>query len=281
MRRSLGWLVLAAALLPAAAFAQGDSERLRNAKTLFFDQKYENAREEWQAVRATGRGPEAQAALYWIARCSESLGERERALAEYGEYLASHPADPALAQEAKTGRIGLAVKLAQVGHPGHLSIAREGLADADKVVRYFAALRLASLGSDQGKPAVPVLKEILAKETDQDLVERAKLYLLRLDRRALAAESPSPSPPRGARHQAGWIRVRIYDKGSSRPSLALNVPIALAELVFTSLPEDARDELRRKGYDSANFWERVKKTGPTDILTVEGEDGERVQVWIE
>ncbi|HVO11593.1 MAG TPA: HEAT repeat domain-containing protein [Vicinamibacteria bacterium] len=280
MRRRLAWLALAAALLPAAALAQGDSERLRNAKALFFDQKYDKAREEWQAVRAAGRGPEAQAALYWIARCSESLGERERALAEYGEYLASRPADPTLAQEAKTGRIGLAVKLAQVGHPGHLAIASAGLSDPDKVVRYFAALRLASLGPEQGKPAVPVLKEILAKETDQDLVERAKLNLLRLDRSALAT-SPPPPPPRNGHRQAGWIRVRVYDRGSSRPTLALNVPIALAELVFKSLPEDARDELRRKGYDSASFWERVKKTGPTDILTIEGEDGERVQVWIE
>jgi len=278
MRRVLAVLALALALQPAAAFAQGDSERLRNAKALFFDQKYDKAREEWLAVRAAGRGPEAQAALYWIARCSESLGERERALAEYGEYLDNHPADPTLAQEAKTGRIGLAVKLAQTGHPGHLSIAREGLSDPDKVVRYFAALRLASLGPEQGRPAVPVLKEIVAREADQDLVERAKLALVRLDRNALV--EPKAPPPGNARH-AGWIRVRVYEKGSSRPSLALNVPIALAELVFKSLPEDAKDELRRKGYDSANFWERIKKTGPTDILTVEGDDGGRVQVWIE
>jgi len=277
MRRVLASFALAAALLPAAASAQGDSERLRNAKALFFDQKYDKAREEWLAVRAAARGPEAQAALYWIARCSESLGERERALGEYGEYLENHPADPTLAQEAKTGRIGLAVKLAQTGHPGHLSIAREGLSDPDKVVRYFAALRLASLGPDQARPAVPVLKEIVAKETDQDLVERAKLALVRLDRNALEPGAPSHG---NARH-GGWIRVRVYEKGSSRPSLALNVPIALAELVFKSLPEDAKDELRRKGYDSANFWERIKKTGPADILTVEGEDGGRVQVWIE
>ncbi len=270
-------LALAAFVVPRPAFPQGDSERLRNAKALLFDQKYAQAREEWQAIRA-GHGPQAQAALYWIARCSEGLGDRERALAEYGEYLSSRPADPALAQEAKTGRIGLAVKLAQLGHPGHLSIAREGLSDPDKVVRYFAALRLASLGPEQGKAAVPVLKEIVARETDQDLVERAKLSLWRLDRNALRE---SPPPASASRPQAGWIRVRVYDKGSSRPSLALNVPIALAELVFKSLPEDARAELRRKGYDSTNFWERVKKTGPTDILTIEGDDGERVQVWIE
>ncbi len=280
MRRArLAALALTALLLPAAAFAQGDSERLRNAKALFFDQKYAPAREEWQAIRASGRGPEAQAALYWIARCSESLGERERALSEYGEYLASRSPDSTLAQEARTGRIGLAVKLAQLGHPGHLSIAREGLSDPDKVVRYFAALRLASLGPAQGRPAIPVLKEIVAREQDEELVERAKLALLRLDRSALAS-SPAP-PPRAGGRQAGWIRVRIYEKGASRPALALNLPVALAELVFKSLPEDARDELRRKGYDSTSFWERVKKTGPADILTIEGDDGERVQVWIE
>jgi hypothetical protein len=51
--------------------------------------------------------------------------------------------------------------------------------------------------------------------------------------------------------------------------------------VFKNLPEDARDELREEGFDADNFWERLKDSGPTDILTVEGDDGARIQVWIE
>ena len=212
-----------------------------------------------------------------MARSSESLGENERALAEYGAYLAARPADRALVEEARTSRVALAVKQAKAGKTQHLEVAREALADANRTVRYFAALQLASLGTEAGKAAVPVLREILAQEKDEDLVERAKLALLRLDRKALSA---SPDPRRGAR-EAAWVRVRIYEKGASKPGVSINLPVALADLVFKSLPDDAVADLRKEGYDARTFWERLKKTGPAEILTVEGDDGERIQVWIE
>jgi hypothetical protein len=271
-------LALVALLPSAAAFPQADAESLRTAKALFFDRDYARAREAWQAVRAAG-GADAQTAQYWVARCSESLGESERAFGEYGAFLAGRPADRTLAEEARTSRVALAVRLARAGKPGFLGVAREALSDRSRTVRYFAALQLASLGPEVGRPAVPVLKEIIAHERDEDLVERAKLALLRVDRAALAEAVPAP-----ARHRdrpASWIRVRIYEKGSSRPTVSVNLPVALAELVFKSLPDDTRAELRRKGYDADSFWARLKHTGPTDILTIEGDDGGRVQVWIE
>jgi hypothetical protein len=282
MRERLTALVATALLLPAVAGAQADAERVRAAKALFVDRQYAEAREAWQAVRATGKGTDAQAALYWIARCSESLKETERAFAEYAEYLAARPADRTLVEEAKTSRVALAVKLAKSGKAQHVGVARDALADPSNVVRYFAALQMASLGPEAGKPAVPVLREILAKEKDEDLVERAKLALLRLDRNALA-EAP-PEPPRrttGKAREAAWVRVRIYQRGLSKPQVSINLPVALADLVFKSLPDDAIADLRREGYDARTFWERLKKTGPAEIFTIEGEDGERIQVWIE
>ena len=174
MRERLAALLLAALLLPAGALAQADAEKLRAAKALFFDRQYAQAREAWQVVRASGRGADAQAAQYWVARCSESLGESERSLGEYAEYLASRPADRALAEEAKTSRVALAVKLAKAGKTQHLEVARDALDDPNRTVRYFAALQLASLGTGEGKAAVPVLREILAQEKDEDLVERVR-----------------------------------------------------------------------------------------------------------
>jgi len=279
MRERLAALLLAALLLPAGALAQADAEKLRAAKALFFDRQYAEAREAWQAVRSSGRGPDAQASIYWVARCSESLGEGERALSEYGAYLATRPADRTLVEEAKTSRVALAVKLAKAGKTQHVAVARDALADPNKTVRYFAALQLASLGTEEGRAAVPVLREILAQEKDEDLVERAKLALLRLDRTALS-EAPSPSPRRGAR-EASWVRVRIYEKGASKPGVSINLPVALADLVFKSLPDGAVADLRKEGYDARTFWERLKRTGPAEILTIEGDDGERIQVWIE
>jgi hypothetical protein len=276
MTRLISALTLALLLAPAVARPQDEGETLRNAKTLFFDRQYEEAREAWREVRAAG-GSGADAALYWIARCSDKLGQNARALAEYGAYLDSRPADRALREEAKTSRVALAAKLYKSGQTRHLDVLRDALGDPSRTVRYFAALQLASLGPDVGRPAVGVLQEILKSETDPDLVERAKLALLRLDRAALAEATSSSRD----RKDGGWIRVRIWEKGGSKPQLALNVPVFLADMVFQSLPREARDELEEEGFDASNFWERLKDSGPADILTVEGDDGTRIQVWIE
>jgi hypothetical protein len=279
MRRTVPVLALAALLVPGAAWPQADAERLRVAKALFFDREYAAAREAWQGVRAAG-GSEAGTALYWVARCSESLGESERALGEYGQFLNARPADRALVEEAKTSRVALAVKLHKKGRSSHLALAREALSDPNRTVRYFAALQMASLGPEAGRPAVPVLKEILAREKDDDLVERAKLALLRVDRQALAEAVPA-AERRGTTREPTWIRLRIYERGKASPHVSINLPVALAELVFKSLPDDALADLRREGYDARSFWERLKKTGPAEILTIEGEEGGRIQVWIE
>lgn len=292
MRRRGGWLQMEAAFLQAALLlgaastlrAQDEAERLRSAKALFFDRKYAEARQAWQAILSKGSGPEAEAAAYWIARSSENLGDYDRALREYGAYLDRRPADPTLAEEALTSRVGLAARLYKSGQRGHLPILRGALADPRKTVRYYAALQLSTLGTEAGQPAVPVLKRILEEETDEDLVDRAKLGLLRLDPSALSRAGPREASARGegsARRAAGWIKVRIFERGSTKPQVSINLPVALAEMVFKSLPDEARRELRRKGYDADSFWERLRKLGPAEILTIEEADGERIQVWLE
>jgi len=265
-------------LAPPGARAQGDAEALREAKTLFFDREYAKARAAWQAVAVSGSGADARAARYWIARCSEKLDEPERALAEYGDFLAKGATDPTLREEAETSRVALAAKLYKRGVTKHAGVLHRALESPSRTVRYFAGLQLGALGPDVCPAAVPVLKQIIMEETDEDLVERAKLALLRCDRRALAEAAPSPAP--GGK-PATWIRLRIWEKGSKEPQVSINLPVALAEMVFKSLPEDALRELRKEGYDAGSFWERLKKTGPTEILTIDSDDGDRIQVWIE
>jgi hypothetical protein len=74
--------------------------------------------------------------------------------------------------------------------------------------------------------------------------------------------------------------VRIYEKGASKPNVAINLPVALADLVFKALPDEAIADLRKEGYDARSFWEALRKTGPAEILTIEGKDGERIQVGL-
>jgi len=253
-----------------------DPEKLRTAKALFFDRKYTEARKAWQDILTSATGSRADQAAYWIARSSENLGESERALKEYAEFLARKPPDQALAEEARTSRIGLAAKLYKTGNRQHLPLVEAALSDAGKTVRYFAALQLAGLGSEVGKKAVPVLTRILDEEKDEDLRERAKLALLKLDPQAL-----SRLAPRAVSSGGRLVRLRIQERGKAEPTVSLSLPLILAEMLFKSLPDDAKRDLKREGYDADNFFERLKKLPPTEILTIEGDDGDRIQIWIE
>jgi HEAT repeat protein len=272
----LGFALLGASLTLLAQ----DGERLRSAKTLVFDQKYAEARAAWQQILAAG-GPEAGTAAYWVARCSENLKEDARALKEYGEYLARKPADRSLAEEARTSRVGIAARLHKAGQTQYLPVLREALADPAKTVRYYAAFQVAGLGGALAREAVPVLKTIVADEKDSDLVDRAKLLLLRVDPQALAPAASTPRASGTPVKEASWLKVRIYERGKREPTVSVNVPIALAELALKALPDDARRELEHKGFETDTLLARLRKLGPTEIVTVEGDDGEKVQIWIE
>ncbi len=265
--------------LPVVGLAQGDGDGLRMAKALFFDRKYVEARKAWQAILGSATGAQADQAAYWVARCSENLGENERAMKEYGDFLGRKPQDKTLLDEAKTSRVALAARLYKAGQRQHLPVLETALTDGSKTVRLYAALQLAGLGAPVGSKAVPTLLTIIETERDEDLVERAKLALLKADPQALARltkkgqSAPSVS--------GKWVRVKIYERGKKDPSVSLNVPMVLAEMLYKSLPEDAREDLRREGYDAESFWERLRRLPPTEILTIEGDDGERIQIWIE
>ena len=139
-------IVLSLAAVPFAPAAPATvAEQLGSAKALFFDGKYAEARRAWEAVRAATRGAESTSALYWIARCSEKLGEHERALREYESFLAARPADRTLVEEARTSRVGIAARLYKAGQKQHALILKAALGDASRTVRYYAALQVATL----------------------------------------------------------------------------------------------------------------------------------------
>ena len=273
----------AAAAHAAPAPAAPAAEQLRTAKALFFDGRYADARRAWEDARPALKGADAHAALYWIARCSEKLGEEERAMGEYAAFLAARPTDRTLVEEARTSRVALAARLYKAGKRQHAGVLTEALADRSRTVRYYAALQMAGLGEAVARPALPVLRDIVKTEKDEELVGRAKLALLRLDPSALTGlPTPAPGDPRPrASRQAAWIKVRITEKGAAKPKVSITMPFALAEMVFKSLPEDALRELRAEGYEADTFWRRLRDMGPTDVIDIEGDDGEHVRIWTE
>ena len=265
---------------------------LTEAKALFFDRKYEASRSKWTEI-AADKGPSSEAAAYWIARCSESLGETERAFREYGAFLDTPPSDPRLAEEAEISRIGLATKLTRSGKAGFLTAVLRSLGDDRAPVRYFGALQVGSLPNlTEAKKSVRVLREIVTDSKDPDIVERAKLQLLRLEPKSLSDASPArvrpaPGPARtsGAsvdrepRGPARLLRIRITKGG--KQTVSVTVPFSLAEFVFSSLPESTKHGLELKGYDAEGFWKRLRSLNIREIVSIVGEDGETIEVWVE
>lgn len=265
---------------------------LNEAKALFFDRKYEESRAKWAEI-ALAPGPNSEAASYWIARCSESLGETERAFREYGVFLDLPPTDTRLAEEAEISRVGLATKLTRAGKPGFLTAVIRSLGDDRAPVRYFGALQVGSLPNlVDARKATPVLREIVSASKDADIVERAKLQLLRLEPRSLAKAPPAPPRPSATPKRvsprseekepegpARLLRIRISKGG--KQTVAVTVPFSLAEFVFGSLPDSAKRSLEGKGYDADGFWKRLRSLNIREIVSIVGEDGETIEVWVE
>jgi len=267
---------------------------LNQAKALFFDRKYEESRAQWTEI-AAAKGPSTEAATYWIARCSESLGESERAFREYGAFLDLPPADARLAEEAEISRIGLATKLTRLGKPGFLTAVIRSLGDDRASVRYFGALQVGSLPNlADARKAANVLKEIVTSSKDPDLVERAKLQLLRIEPKSLGDPAtvktarPTPTPGASIRKPgpdsdpegpARLLRIRITKGG--KQTVAVTVPFSLAEFVFSSLPESTKHGLQLKGYDAEGFWKRLRNLNIKELVSIVGENGETIEIWVE
>ena len=108
---------------------------------------------------------------------------------------------------------------------------RDALADPGKTVRYYAALQMSGLDAEMGRLAVPVLQQILAQEKDPDLVDRAKLGLMRADPAALAVRPPAPragAPPAPRRGQGrgGPPRAHPHHREGRDQAQGLDQPAA-------------------------------------------------------
>jgi len=287
--------ILAAALLALSFVLPLTLETdLTEAKALFFDRKYEESRVKWAEI-AAARGPSAETATYWVARCSESLGDSERAFREYGAFLDLPPTDARLAEEAEISRIGLATKLSRAGKPGFLTAVIRSLGDDRAPVRYFGALQVGSLPNlADARKATTVLREIVTTSKDPDIVERAKLQLLRIEPKSLSEAPPirnarpTPTPSRSSKKltpgtepegPARLLRIRISKGG--KQTVAVTVPFSLAEFVFSSLPEATKKGLQMKGYDAEGFWKRLRTLNIREIVSIVGEDGETIEIWVE
>jgi len=191
MRKSIlyiGVLLLASFLLQGYAQAQPDETLFKEAKILIFDKEWKKAQEKLEELIEEYPGsPWVSQAFFYRAKCLKERGDRElEALKAYQDYTKRKDRSRSLTEDAETEIIDLAFELYRKGRKSYLSEIENRLSSPNRVVKYFAAIRLSQVEEKRSaSKAVPVLKEIIRKERDDDIRDRAKIALLRIDPDAL------------------------------------------------------------------------------------------------
>ncbi|MBZ5498494.1 MAG: tetratricopeptide repeat protein [Acidobacteriia bacterium] len=271
----------------AAAGPAKDQEILNQAKILMMEQKWEEARQVFQRlIREFPQSPLLSQAYFHTAYCLRLQNRPEEALVAYDQFLKKYPKEPFLAAEAGRAVVNLAASLVEQGKAVYRSRLVSALADPNKEVRYFAAFRCSSLKDRQlNSLCVPVLKEIVAKEKELDLVTPASIALLRIDPAALAQPAESKKQAKGGSKQGNtavrMIHLQIFESGEKNPpTVELNFPVSFAQLLIAALDEPTKAEIRKKGFDIENISESLNRLSPTNILTIR--NGPRVvKLWIQ
>jgi len=278
----LAWALLGAPALMPESPAK-DQDLFNQGKVLMFDKKWEEARAAFQRLMQEFPNSNlVKQAHYFSARCLQSQGKEIEALRAYDQFLQKYPQEPYLRSEAKNAVVDLAATLFEKGDGFYKDRITAGLTDANKEVRYFSAIRSSYL-SDRGITAlaVPILREILEKEKERDLVDRAKIALLRIDPNALSSQRESPGQKKGESPvNSRMFHILVYEDGKTQPTVEVNLPLSFAQLAVMALDQSKKDELKKKGFNVDDFWESIKRMGPTKIMEIrDGKD--LVKIWIE
>ncbi|TEU04823.1 MAG: HEAT repeat domain-containing protein [Candidatus Aminicenantes bacterium] len=272
----IGVLILAIFVLHIFAHAQPDEKLFMEAKILIFDKEWKKAQEKLeQLIDEYPDSPLISQAVFYKAKClKEQKGKERDALKAYQDYLERKDRSKSLAEDAETDIIELAYKLYQRGRRSYLSEIEKRLSSPNRVVRYFAAIKLSQVKDKRiSAKAVPVLKEIIQKERDDELRDRAKIALLRIDPDVLK-DLEDEMPER----RALLLKIRVWKHG--KLTLKINIPWALADLALGSMSEEERAELREEGYDLDTIIKTLIEEG--EIIEIENpEEGTVIKIWIE
>jgi tetratricopeptide (TPR) repeat protein len=277
----LPWVLLSC-LQARAEEAAKDQDLFNQGKVLMFDKKWEDARAVFQRViREFPKSTLVPQAHYFAARSLQQQGKEEEAVRAYDEFIRRYPGESYLLAEARNSVVDLAASLMEKGNSSYRDRIVAALGDPTREVRYFAAIRSSSL-NDRGVTslAIPVLRQIMDKEKERDLVDRAKIALLRLDPNALSPQRESPERGKSEGLDTRMFHIRVYQENATEPTVEINLPVSFAQLAIMALDESKKEELRRKGFNVDDFWESIKRLGPTKILEIrDGKD--LVKIWIE
>jgi hypothetical protein len=272
----VGIFLITSLLLPANVRLQSDEELFQEAKIMIFDKKWENAQEKLEEILEDfPDSPLYSQALFYLGRTLENQkGEEKEAISVFKKYILRRDSSEVLIQEAETSIIQLSVLLYEKGKKSYLREIKSRLYRPNKIVRYYAAIRMSYLDDkSEARGAIPVLKEILEEEEDQELEDKAKLALLRID-----PDYFQDYEEKRDERRTMLMRFRVISKRTREETFNLAIPWALADLALANIPEDAKAELRKEGYDLDRILKEVIDGGR--IIEIETKEV-IIKIWID
>jgi tetratricopeptide (TPR) repeat protein len=274
MKKKLVATILLCGLLAGALAAQADAGAFEKAKLLIFDKQWAAALAQLDEIIARYPGSRHYAAaLFYRGKCQEELGARKPAVESYERFIKNSSASN-LAEEARISILDLAAYLYQAGDKGYLQKILAMLDEENKVVAYYAAFKLSYLPDRKAASrALPVLLSILKNEKDAELRDRARIAVMRLDPARLKGTAGPGTDPGGR-----MLRIRVLEGKNKQATVALNIPLALADLAIQSLSVEQKRALQKKGYNLDQVLARLTGQG----LKIEVQDEDSVfQIWVE
>jgi len=269
--------LLASFYIQGYALMQLDEKLFQEAKILIFDKEWEKAQERLEEL--IERYPESSwypQALFYRARCLEEQERKEvEALEAYREFLKLDDLRPSLAEESEISVIDLAYELYGKGKKSYLKDIERSLSSSSKVVKYYAAFKLSYVKDKKSaSKGIPTLKEILKRERDVELRDRAKIALLRVDPKAL-----KDFEEERYERKARILKIRVYKKGKKEPVISINIPWGLADLALGAIPDEEKLLIKDKGYDLDRIRRELTRF-EGNILEIKGEDT-TIKLWID
>ncbi len=256
---------------------QPDEGLFQEAKILIFDEEWEKAQKKLEELIANY--PESQwysQAIFYRAKClEEQEGKEVEALAAYKDFMKLRDRNPSLAEESEISVIDLGYELYKLGKRSYLKEIERELASSNRVVKYYAAFKLSYIKDRKvASKGIPTLKEILKEERDDELRDRAKIALLRVDPKALKDFEEERYERRIL-----ILKIRVYKKGEKKAHLSINIPWALADLALGAIPEKEKELIREEGYDLDKLRRELTRF-EGNIIEIKGEDT-IIKMWID
>lgn len=256
-------------------------KELSEAKLLMFDRKWKPAEEKINEILK--KFPESETSsdiLFYLGQCIQEQGGREQeAINVFNEYLKKRK-KATFAEEAEIAIIDLSSDLYNKGKKSYIENITSRLESKNKVVRYYSAFKLSYFKDKQKYLAVPVLKEILNEEKDNELKERAKIALLRIDPYLLKGMAEGEN-------KIKMLRITIIKRSTGKQELSIKIPLDLANLAIQAIsksdPIKADVKIDGKKVESGSLREIFQKflnMKKAEILEIYDED-EIIKIWIE